>query len=502
MSLSGRSFGVFVHITSLTTHYGVGDLGPTAYHLIEILKELGSRYWQILPLHPTSDDKGNSPYSSPSTFAGNYLLISPDLLVIDGLLKEDVLRSIRTKESSKVLYKYAYRVKEKVLRKAFTEFKNNYSDWGKLFEEFKARNSFWLGDYSLFMVIKKLQNGKPWYLWPTPLKRRVKRELRSLREKYSDLVLYEEFTQFIFYLQWERLKNYANRNGISIIGDLPYYVDLDSADVWVNPHLFKLNKKLRPAYVGGVPPDYFSRTGQLWGNPVYDWDKHLESGFHWWIKRLKHASRLYDITRLDHFRGFIGYWEVPSRYRTAKHGRWVRTPYEEFFRKISAEFPTLPFIAEDLGFITPDVREVIYRLKIPGMKVLVFAFGGDSSNPHLPINYTGNEVVYTSTHDSNTVKGWFMEEAGYTAKEFLSKYSGILVNKDNVCETLIRLALSSIAPLVITPVQDLLCLGSEGRMNLPGTSRGNWEWRTTGSDIHKLSNSNVKDLAEVYGRVN
>ncbi len=498
--LISRAYGVLLHITSLPSDYGVGDLGSWAYRFAGLLCRAGASYWQILPLTPTSLEKGNSPYSSSSTFAGNPLLISPDLLVEEGLLKQDDVSRYRVESRSRADYSYAYRVKEELLVKAYEEFKKRHRDFVDEYERFIEENSYWIEDYALFMVLKKVFGGKLWIEWPREYRDRDPHTLQKARKEFRDKIDFEIFKQFVFYKQWFKLKRYCNSLGIRVIGDIPYYVDLDSADVWTHPELFKLDKEKKPLFVGGVPPDYFSPTGQLWGNPVYDWKKHEETGFEWWIKRLEHALRVYDIVRIDHFRGLIAYWEIPAGSPTAATGKWVEVPYEKFFRVLTRRFPTMPFIAEDLGFITPDVREVIHRYSFPGMKVLVFAFDGSPDNPYLPHNHDKNFVVYTSTHDTNTVRGWFEEEASEYQKKFLFRYLGRELKPDEVSWEFIRLALSSVCRLAVIPLQDILNLGSKARMNRPGTAFGNWEWRVLPQQLNKEIFDKLRELAEIYGR--
>jgi 4-alpha-glucanotransferase len=497
--LHGRGYGLLLHITSLPSPYGVGDFGPEAYRFIDLLVEAGASHWQVLPLVPTSLAFGNSPYASDSSFALNPLLVSPDMLVEDGLLPRSMLENIRIQPSTRARYAEAYRVKEAILRKAYEEFKRRRGEYRYCLEEFIGRNEYWLRDYALFRALRE-RYGSPWTRWPREFRERAKSALERAERELSDAIGYVVFQQFIAERQWMRLKTYANRRGVAIIGDVPYYVMHDSADVWANQELFKLDEKGEPRYVSGVPPDYFSKDGQLWGTPVYNWEKHREQGFRWWLMRLRRSLELYDLVRLDHFRGFIAYWEVPAGSKTAAVGRWVSTPYEDFFRTLVSIFPTLPFIAEDLGFITPDVREVMRRYHIPGMRVLVFAFSGSPFNEHLPHNYEENLAVYTSTHDTNTVKGWFGEEARPKNKEFLRRYVGYDVTQDNVHLVFMRLAMSSVARLAVIQVQDVLGLGSEARMNRPGTARGNWEWRLLPGQLNEKHARMLRELAETYGR--
>ncbi len=495
----GRGFGILLHITSLPGKYPVGDMGPEAYRFVDLLSDIGASYWQVLPLNPTSLETANSPYSSVSAFAGNPLLISPEKLVDEGLIKASEVRGIENKCLRKVCYSDAYKLKEHILAKAF----ENINKEGNLhhlpgFDNFIEENRYWLEDYALFMTIKKIME-KPWYEWPERLRRHDITALSEIRERHSDIVQYYYFEQYVFERQWSHLKRYANRKGINIFGDIPIYVSLDSADVWGHQDIFKLRKDGRPEYVSGVPPDYFSPTGQLWGTPVYNWENLRDTGFKWWIERLRRTCKLYDLVRIDHFRGLIAYWEVPGDAETAINGKWVKVPYEEFFKTITKYFPVLPFVAEDLGVITPDVREVMREYGLPGMKVLVFAWS-DPGNPYLPHNHGENYVVYTSTHDTNTVKGWFIEEATEEQRKFIASYTGVDVNHNNISRVFIRLALMSVSRLAIIPVQDILGLGSEARMNRPGTTIGNWEWRMMPSELESPLFYEIGGLAELYGR--
>ncbi|BEP17237.1 4-alpha-glucanotransferase [Pyrofollis japonicus] len=497
--LIGRAYGVLLHVTSLPSPYGVGDFGPEAYRFVDFLVEAGSGYWQVLPLVPTSEAYGNSPYASDSSFALNPLLVSPDLLVEEGLLPKAFPEQIRLPPHTRADYPKAYGVKEKALRKAYESFLEKRDEYRRCLEEFVARNEYWLRDYALFVALRE-KYGSPWTRWPRELRERRPSALREAEKELAGIVDYVVFQQFVAEKQWMRLKAYAGQRGVKIIGDIPYYVMHDSADVWANQELFKLDEKGEPLYVSGVPPDYFSKTGQLWGTPVYNWEKHREQGFKWWLSRIGRSLELYDLVRLDHFRGFLAYWEVLAGSKTAAKGRWVRTPYEDFFRAVVSRYPTLPFIAEDLGFITPDVREVMRRLGLPGMRVLVFAFGGSPFNEHLPHNYEQNLAVYTSTHDTNTAKGWYTEEARPVNKLFLRRYAGVRVTRENVHRILIRMAMSSIAALAVIPVQDVLGLGKEARMNRPGTARGNWEWRLLPNQLKEEHAKWLRELASLYAR--
>lgn len=497
--LYGRAYGVFAPVASLPSPYGVGDFGPGAYQFIDFLEGAGASYWQVLPLVPTSEAYGNSPYASDSSFALNPLLVSPDLLVLEGLVPKHVADQYVVPATGRIAYGRAYKAKEAILQVAYKHFNSRRREYQYYLEEFVAKNSYWLRDYALFRVLKKL-HGSPWTRWPKELRLRDPKALSRVEEEYKSHVDFIVFEQFILQRQWGKLKKEANKNNISIVGDIPYYVVHDSSDVWAHQELFKLDEKGEPLYVGGVPPDYFSPTGQLWGTPVYDWEKHREQRFQWWINRLRRSLELYDLVRLDHFRGFVAYWEVPAGSPTAIPGKWVKTPYEDFFRVLVSAFPSMPFIAEDLGFITPDVREVMARYGLPSMRVLVFAFNGSPTNEHLPHNIGENTAIYTSTHDTNTVKGWFLEEASPKQRKYVSKYVGYRVDESNVCEVFTRLALSSRARLAMIPVQDILCLGSEGRINRPGTARGNWKWRLLPGQLDKRYSAWIYGLARMYAR--
>lgn len=472
-----RSSGVLLHITSLPSEFGIGDLGPSAYNFVDLLANNGQTYWQILPLTPTSTRLGNSPYDSSSSFAGNTLLISPSLLVNENLLGADFVAGLPDLVDSRVDYRAVSILKQKLVEKACTNFRRTKVHRSK-FEEFCSENSFWLDDYALYNAISK-ESGIPWYLWPSDLRDREAQALADKSRGLSHLIELEKFAQFVFFKQWNNLRSYCKAKGLNIIGDLPFYVNHDSADVWANSELFKLGADKEPMFVSGVPPDYFSATGQLWGNPVYNWTHLSRTNFDLLLRRMEHCLKLYDIVRLDHFRGLLAYWEVPAHEKTAVNGRWVETPSKEFFDALSKRFPTLPFLAEDLGVITSDVRAVINRLDIPGMQVLLFAFGGSLDNYHIPDNYKQNSAVYTGTHDTNTVKGWFLHDATPSEKSALFRYVGKELSEEDVSWELIRLAIMSVADTCIIPMQDMLSLGAEARMNNPAKLEYNWEWKLT-----------------------
>lgn len=489
-----RGSGLLLHITSLPGPPLVGDLGPSAHSFLELLREAGQRYWQVLPLSPTAPEHDNSPYSGLSAFAGNPIMVSPQLLTDEGLLTAEELASLPRGEPNSVDYRLAYEHRMRLLRLAFSRFKPSGD-----YDRFVDRNSWWLEDYALYVALREHFNGSDWSSWPESLRRREVGELKAWREKLKDRVELEYFIQYKFFSQWSSLRARARRLGIRIIGDIPIYVSYDSADVWSNPGIFKLGRDLRPTYVSGVPPDYFSKTGQLWNTPVYDWESLRRERYSWWIRRFAHAAELFDAVRLDHFRGFAAYWEVPAGERTAVNGRWVRGPGEDLFRQVMREVPRLQLIAEDLGFITPDVVQLRDRLGLPGLKVLQFAWDGNPNNPYKPHNYGRNFVVYTGTHDNNTIVGWFFREASPRARREAMNYMGLRDTRE-VNWAFIRLAMMSVADVSIFPVQDVLGLGPEARMNTPGTMGGNWRWRLASFDGLRKVARRLRDMTRAYGR--
>ena len=495
-----RGSGVLLHITSLPSPYGIGDLGKEAYRFIDFLSESNQSYWQILPLNPTVTVLGNTPYSSPSAFAGNPILISPEALIEEGFLSKSDLDPNPSFSVEGVEYEKITEYKKKVLQIAYANSKEKLKlDCEFMF--FCRENSYWLEDYALFISLKENFNLGTWGEWPLDLRDRHEASLREWKEKLKDRILKEKFIQYLFFKQWASLKDYCRSKNIQIIGDIPIYVTYDSSDVWKNPDIFKLNDEKLPSFVAGVPPDYYSETGQLWGNPVYRWEVLKNKDYSWWIERVAHNLKLIDLIRLDHFRGFVSCWEVPAEEETAINGKWVDLPVNDFFNKLFKRFPCIPIIAEDLGFITPDVREVIRRFDLPGMRLLLFAFGNDfPGSTYLPHNHIRNCVVYTGTHDNNTVKGWFMKEASSKNKRSFFKYIGRDVEADDVSWEMIRLAMSSIADTVIIPMQDIIGLGEEARMNLPSTTKGNWQWRLKPDQLTQSIVGKLKDITGTYGR--
>jgi 4-alpha-glucanotransferase len=501
--MGARRSGILLHITSLPTPYGVGDLGPQARRFARLLASSGQSLWQILPLNPTDPALGNSPYSSSSAFAGNKLLISPDLLAEQGFLRPEDLEARPSFPEGRVDYTLALDFKESLFQKVCQRYKANglpKSEMDLDFRRFCSQNAHWLEDFSLFLALKSHYKGKAWSHWPSELKRRDDGALADMRGRLVAAVEREKLLQYLFFEQWFSLKDCCNRVGVKIIGDLPFCVAYDSADLWSHPEIFKLDEEGRPKVVSGVPPDYFSPTGQRWGGPVYDWKVLGKTGYLWWIRRLEQSLRLFDLFRIDHFRGLVAQWEIPAASKTASDGQWVPAPAEDFFLIIQRSFLCLPMVAEDLGYITPDVREIMSRFEIPGMKVLLFAFGEDMpKSPHATFRYHRSCVVYTATHDTNTVRGWFQEEASIQDKRRLWRYLGRRVAPEEVSWELIRLAMSSVADMAVIPMQDLLNLGEEARMNLPGESRGNYQWRLLSLQMEQLD-SRLKDMAEAYGR--
>lgn len=493
-----RSSGILLHPTSLPGPYGIGDLGPQAHLWIDFLRRAGCGLWQILPLGPTG--YGDSPYQSFSAFAGNAYLISPELLLQDGLLHSNDLVELPDFSPEKVEFGKLIPWKIGLLDRAFIKFQQAASrELRHEFDQFKSRQSFWLEDFGLFMAIKEAHGGGSWVNWPKELRSRDANALSNAREIHSVAIRRQEFRQFIFHRQWRSIRDHAKRENILIIGDIPIFVAHDSAEVWAHPELFYLDQEGNPKVVAGVPPDYFSETGQLWGNPLYRWDVHQGDDFRWWLKRLKSVLELVDIVRLDHFRGFAGYWEIPFGEKTAVNGRWVDGPGEYFFSSIKRELGDLPVIAEDLGVITPDVVAMREHFNLPGMSVIQFAFTGAPSDPFLPHNHRVHSVVYTGTHDNDTSRGWY-ERVSEQEKSFYRRY----LNRDGrqVAWDMIRAAWGSVAEFALAPMQDFLDLGNEARMNYPGNPSGNWTWRMKDTAMNPNLEGAVHEINFLYEREN
>jgi 4-alpha-glucanotransferase len=487
-----RTSGVLLHISSLPSDYGIGTMGTEAYKFVDFLKTARQSMWQILPVGPTS--YGDSPYQSFSTNAGNPYFIDLDLLYDEGLLKKNEYSSINWgSDSRRVDYEAIYNNRFKVLRKAFDRFKTGDMT---AFNAFIQENENWISNYALFMSIKDANNGISWLEWDESLRKRDSHALWEFKSSHEDDVLFWEFLQFKFFEQWNALKQYANDAGISIVGDIPIYVALDSAEVWVYPDLFELDENLIPTAVAGCPPDAFSPTGQLWGNPLYNWQRHKEFGYNWWIDRIRSATSLYDIVRIDHFRGFEGYYSIPYGHDTAEHGEWRKGPGMDLFNAISQELGSLPIIAEDLGFLTEDVHKLLSDSGFPGMKVLEFAFDPREESNYLPHTYTKNSVVYVGTHDNNTTLGW-IDELDKPTLDFCKKY---LDTDSDILWRMIKTAMSSVSDTAVIQMQDYLELGSEARMNIPSTLGGNWQWRMTKRDTTKKLAEKIADITRTYGR--
>ena len=501
-----RHSGILLHPTSLPGRFGIGDLGAEAFRFADFLVESGQSLWQVLPLGPTG--YGDSPYQCFSAFAGNTLLISLEKLVEEELLTRSDLRHIPKFPVEKVDFGWVISYKTELIEKAFKNFKSSTDTvLREAFLAFTQMNGDWLNDYALFRTLKDAHQGVAWNKWKSHFALRDSQAIAQAAEQMHERIEAQRFFQFLFFKQWSELKSYANQRGIKFIGDVPIFVAYDSADVWTNPHLFKLDEKGRPIVVAGVPPDYFSKTGQLWGNPIYNWERMRESQFQWWLDRLSSTLKTVDLVRIDHFRGFAATWEVPARDKTAKNGRWVTVPGRELFTVLQEKMGNLPIIAEDLGVITPDVEALRDDFGFPGMRIFQFAFL-DHTNIDLPHNYIPHTVAYTGTHDNDTAVGWFNSKAGEGStrsaeqieaeKRFCMDYlntSGKEINWD-----FIRAVLASVADTAIIPVQDLLGLGSEARMNLPASQQGNWQWRFKPNALTDKIGQRLKELTELYVR--
>jgi len=494
-----RCSGILLPLFSLPSRFGIGDLGPEAYRFVDFLKESGQRIWQILPLSPTTGRSDHSPYHGTSTFAFNPLLISPELFMEDGLLEKKEIMKAPPFPEARIDYSAVVRCKKALLTAACRRFRRMPVDEG--YAQFCQAQSGWLDDYARFTAFKTHFRGAAWNRWPEGLRDRSPKAMSALALQLHDAIEHIKIVQYLFHRQWVRLRAHCRASGVEIFGDLPIYVLHDSADTWSRPNLFKLSKNSRPAAVSGVPPDYFSATGQLWGHPVFRWQSHRRTRYDWWVRRFARHFELFDLLRIDHFRGLVAYWEVPAGRRTAVGGRWVAAPAEDFLAELKQRLPRLPLIAEDLGFITADVRHLMKRHGFTGMRVLQFGFSGDpASNENAMINVPENCVVYTGTHDNNTSRGWFETEAMPAEKKRLAAVIGGSPGAAGVSWHLIRLAMLSRARLAIVAVQDLLTLDSGARINTPGRRRGNWRWRMTPAQSASLPAARLLDLTRVSGR--
>jgi len=491
-----RRSGILLHPTSLPGKYGIGTLGKETFKFIDLLVRAKQKIWQILPLGPTGF--ADSPYQCFSSSAGNPLLIDLDKLVEERLLDKSDLENLPFFDEGKVDYGHLINLKYPLLEKAATQFFKDAGHHQKAaYHQFLKASSPWLSDYAMFMALKEHLGQKPWYLWSRPLKMKDEHEVGKYFKVLNDKIEFHKFIQFLFFRQWMAVKDYAHQNNIRIIGDIPLYVALDSVDAWANTDIFQFDEEKNPIAVGGVPPDYFSATGQLWGNPLYRWDVLKQQGFKWWIDRIKANLVLYDIIRIDHFRGFAGYWSVPYGEKTAINGKWIPGPGKAVFEAIRRELGDIPVIAEDLGVMTDDVEDLRDSFNLPGMKILQFAFDSSEANDYLPHNYPKNCVVYTGTHDNDTIMGW-IKNAKTEDREYLKDYLGS--DGKDLCWDVIRLAWSSVADTAIVPMQDLLCLGTEARMNLPGTTVNNWMWRVKQRDFTDELAAKLAHLTKLYGR--
>ncbi len=491
-----RCSGILLHPTSLPGPYGIGDLGPEADRWLDWLAGAGGTFWQTLPLGPTG--YGDSPYSCFSAFAGNPYLVSPDLLVAAGFLDAADLAGTPAFPAGRVDFGMVIPWKLSLLDRAFDRFCTAPpGDAAARYRVFRQAHTGWLDDYALFMAVKEAHGGGPWSQWPAPLRHRRPSALAEARAALAIEVERQAFRQFLFFEQWARLRERARGLGVRIMGDAPMYVAADSADVWAHPELFELDADLSPAVVAGVPPDYFTQAGQLWGNPIYDWDRHAADGYSWWISRLRALRELVDLVRIDHFRAFVNYWEIPAGSPTAAVGRWACGPGAAFFRKAAAALGELHIVAEDLGELHPEVPALLKETGLPGMKVMQFAYDGGPENPFLPEHHVENCVVYTGTHDNDTTVGWYRslrrEERRVVRAALGSKGRGIAWD-------LIRAAWASPAFLAVTPIQDVLEVGAEGRMNTPGSFGGNWSWRLTPAALTPARQARLAEVNRAAGR--
>lgn len=494
-----RGSGVLLHVASLPSRWGSGDFGDEAYRFADFLSRTRQTWWQILPLNPTDPVCGNSPYFSRSTFAMDPLFIGIDGLAAEGIISEADIPRPPPFYAGRIDYLTAARCKGRILEKAFQRFAASPAPDD--YKKFCAIHSGWLDDYALFTALKARYKGLVWSRWPTSLRDRHPEAMAEAASCLRQRVEKEKFLQYLAFRQWFFLKSYCNQKGIQIIGDLPIYVCYDSADVWVNSHIFKLDENKAPLALSGVPPDYFSKTGQLWSNPVYRWDVLKETGYQWWIERMGHTLACFDRVRIDHFRGLVQYWEIPAGEKTALNGEWREVPAIHFFKTLTEWFDRFPVIAEDLGYITPDVREVMDRFQFPGMKVLLFAFGDDDPmHPFLPHTYPRNCVAYTGTHDNNTIRGWFENEASPEEKRRLFRYLYRQSPVHEIVWEMIRLVMMSVADTAVIPMQDILGLGEHARMNRPATPLGNWTWQLTADQIVPEVEEQLSEMTRIYGR--
>ena len=491
-----RRSGMLLPIASLPSKYGIGSFSKEAYDFIDTLKEAGQSLWQILPLGPTG--YGDSPYQSFSTFAGNPYFIDLDELVKEGILTEEECNSYDWGNSNEYIdYEKIYSSRFKILRIAYERSRINENE---IFKEFCENNKWWLHDYALYMAIKDSCGGKSWIEWDKDIRIRKQEEINKYEEELKDDINFYKYQQYLFVTQWNKLKNYANEKGILIVGDIPIYVALDSADTWSNPELFQLNEDGIPVSVAGCPPDAFSENGQLWGNPLYRWEHHRQTNYEWWIKRIGYSFKLYDVVRIDHFRGFDEYYSIPYGEETAINGSWEKGPGIELFNYIKEKLGEVDIIAEDLGFLTESVKQLLSDTGYPGMKILQFAFDSREESDYLPHNYDKNCIVYTGTHDNDTVKSWYRDVNSEDKRMCINYMNNKYTKEDEIHWDFICLAMRSVADTCIIPVQDYLGLGNEARINTPSTLGNNWKWRMHEGSFSKDITSKIKMLTKLYGR--
>lgn len=490
-----RQSGVLLAISSLPSRYGIGCFSKEAYEFVDFLEQAGQKLWQILPIGPTG--YGDSPYQSFSSFAGNPYFIDLETLIAEGYLTEaDCDACDFGSNEEYVDYEKIYKARFKVLKKAF---QNRNDQDSQEYKDFVEANAYWLDDYALYMAVKNSFDGKSWITWDEDIRLRKQEAVKAYTEKFRGEIDFYKFQQFLFAKQWTALKAYANRKKIKIVGDIPIYVAFDSADTWSHPELFQLDENCTPIGVAGCPPDAFSATGQLWGNPLYRWDYHKQTGYRWWIQRIAYCYQLYDIVRIDHFRGFDEYYFIPYGDPTAEFGHWEQGPGYDIFRALKAELGNIKVIAEDLGFLTPSVIKLVKKTRYPGMKILQFAFDSREESDYLPHNYPANCVVYTGTHDNDTTLGWY-QSLNRRDKAFAKRYLNIKSDKD-VQWVFIRSALSSVADTAVIPMQDYLGLGAEARMNVPSTLGTNWKWRMKKGVCTEELAKQIRDVVKLYGRL-
>ncbi|MCI8755360.1 MAG: 4-alpha-glucanotransferase [Oscillospiraceae bacterium] len=490
-----RASGILMHISSLPSPWGIGTFGKAAYDFVDFLHRTGQQYWQILPVGPTS--YGDSPYQSFSTFAGNPYFIDLDFLREDGLLEPGEYKGLPwSRSNAYVDYGTLYQLRYPVLRKAALRGLKRDAEEVAAFRE---ENTAWVEDYALFMALKGANDGKSWQEWGKPLRHREPEALTECRKTYADEIDFWVYLQFLFFRQWKKLKEYAKKQGVSLVGDLPIYVALDSADVWASPSLFALDEDLVPKEVAGVPPDYFSADGQLWGNPLYDWEAHKKENYAWWISRVQAARELYDFIRIDHFRGFASYCAIPYGDKNARRGKWVPGPGMELFQALKKALGPLPIIAEDLGVLTEDVTDLLQESGYPGMKVLQFAFDSGWDNAYLPHNHVENSIVYTGTHDNDTVMHWWHHTLTKKQRKETAEYLR-LTNREGIHWGMVRAAWGSVAKLAVAPIQDILGLDGQARMNTPSTLGNNWRFRITAEQLTPAVEKRLLQMTRMYGR--